>query len=87
MNKIQELETQIERYRTIAIDLKVDLNIRDARIRKLETQLLNEERQVRSLEVNTRTVRKLEILGKSNDDNGGSPYNTGQFKRPWEGIL
>ena len=81
--KIRELEDTIERLKRIAVDLKVDLNIRDARIRDLERQLLEERRQVRSLEVNTQTVQKLEILGESEDDNGGSPYDTGRFKSPW----
>ncbi len=84
--KIRELEDTIERLKRIAVDLKVDLNIRDARIRKLERQLLEERRQVRSLEVNTQTVQKLEILGDSEDDNGFDPRETGQFRSPWEKV-
>ncbi|MCK5615412.1 hypothetical protein KAR91_76825 [Candidatus Pacearchaeota archaeon] len=86
MDKIKDLEKQIERLKRIAVDLKVDLNIRDAKIRELERELLNERRQVRSLEVGTQTMRKLEILGESKDDNGGSPYDTGRFKSPWEKV-
>jgi len=84
--KIRELEAQIERYKTIAIGLKVDLNIRDARIRELERELMNERRQVRSLEVNTRTVQKLEILGDSEDDDGFDPRQTGTFNSPWAKV-
>ena len=84
--KIRELEAEIERLKNIAIGLKVDLNIRDAKIRDLERELLNESRQVRSLELNTQEVKKLEILGESEDDNGGSPYDTGRFKSPWERV-
>ena len=87
MDKIEDLEDQIDRLKRIAIDLKVDLNIRDDRIRELERQLLNERRQVRSLEVGTQTMNKLEILGVSLDDDGTDPYATGQFKRsPWEKV-
>ena len=82
--RIRELEAQIERYKNIAIGLKVDLNIRDARIRDLERQLLDESRQVRSLELNTQEVKKLEILELSEDEEGFDPYETGQFNSPWE---
>ncbi len=84
--RIKELEEQVERLKTIAIDLKVDVNIRDAKIRDLERELLFERRQVRSMEVGTQTMRKLQILGGSEDDNGGSPYDTGQYKSPWEKV-
>jgi len=86
MDKIKDLEAQIERLKRIAVDLRVDINIRDARIRKLERDLLDESRQVRSLEIGTQTMRKLEILGESEDDNGGSPYDTGRFRSPWEKV-
>ena len=84
--RIKELEAQIERYKTIAIGLKVDLNIRDERIRDLERELLNERRQVRSLEVGTQTIAKLEILGESEDDDGFDPRQTGTFRSPWEKV-
>jgi sigma54-dependent transcription regulator len=84
--KIRELEAEVKRLKTIAISLKVDVNIRDAKIRDLERELLNERRQVRSMEINTQEVKQLEILGESEDDNGGSPYDTGQYKSPWERV-
>ena len=65
--RIKELEEQVERLKTIAIDLKVDVNIRDAKIRDLERELLFERRQVRSMEVGTQTMRKLQILGESKE--------------------
>jgi len=81
--RTKELAAQIERYRIVTNDLKVDLNIRDARIRDLERELLNERRQVRSMEIGTQTIRKLEILGESEDDNGFDPRQTGTFKCQW----
>ena len=86
MDKVKELEIKIDRYKRIAINLKIDLNIRDERIRKLERDLLDARRQVRSLEVGTQTMNKLEILGVSLDDDGTDPYETGQFKSPWEKV-
>ena len=82
-NRVEILELQIERYKNIANSLKVDLNMRDARIRDLERQLEDERRQVRSLEVNTQTVQKLELLGNSDDDDGFDPRQTGTFTSPW----
>jgi predicted RNase H-like nuclease (RuvC/YqgF family) len=86
MDKVKELEIKIDRYKRIAINLKIDLNIRDERIQKLERDLLEARRQVRSLEVGTQTTNKLEILGVSHDDDGTDPYETGQFKSPWEKV-
>lgn len=85
-NRVELLELQIERYKNIAASLQVDLNMRDARIRDLERQLENERRQVRSLEVNTQTVQKLEILGDSDDDDGFDPRQTGTFNSPWAKV-
>lgn len=79
--KIRELEDQIDRLRRIAIDLKVTINIRDAKIRDLERELLTERRQVRSMEVGTQTMEKLAILGESEDDNGFDPRQTGTFSK------
>ena len=84
--RIRELEAQTERLKRIAIDLKVDLNIRDAKIRKLEGQLTEAHRRERSLVVGTQTMSKLEILGESDDDNGQDPRATGKFRSPWEGA-
>ena len=83
---IRELEEKINRLKTIAIDLKVDLNIRDARIRDLEHQLTEAHRRERNLMEGTQTISKLEILGNSDDDNGQDPRATGNFKSPWEGV-
>ena len=85
-NRVKELEANIERYKTIAITLKVDLNMRDARIRDLERELAAARREIRSLEVGTQTMQKLEILGDSNDDNGFDPRATGNFKSPWSRV-
>ncbi len=82
--RIRELEAQIERLNRIAIDLKVDLNIRDAKIRELERQLAEAHTRERSLVVGTQTMSKLEILDESDDDNGQDPRETVQYRNPWE---
>lgn len=84
--KIKELEAKIERLKNIAVNLKVDLNIRDARIRDLERQLAKAHRRERNLVVGTQTMNKLKILGDSDDDNGQDPRATGIFKDAWEGV-
>ena len=82
--KIRELEAQIERLKRIAIDLKVDINIRDAKIRELESELLNERRQVRSLEVGTQTMEKLRII---DDEDSCDPRATGEYNvNRWRNV-
>ena len=83
MDKINELELQVERYKNMAIGLTVDLNISKARISELEAQLKDARRQVRSMELDTQTVQNLSIL-QDEDDDGFDPRATGQFRRPWE---
>ena len=85
-NEIRELKKQVERLRTIAIDLKVDLNIRDGEVRELQHQLAKAYDQERSTADNTQTIDNLKILGDSDDDNGQDPRDTGRFKNPWEGV-
>lgn len=86
MDKIRDLEVQIERLKRIAVQLKVDVNIRDAKIVELEQKLVEAHARERGMMRNTQTMNKLEILGESNDDDGGSPYDTGRFKSPWEKV-
>ena len=66
------------------VDLKVDVSLKDTRIRNLEKQLREARAEVRGYEQGTQTVRKLQILGESDDDNGFDPRATGAFKSPWE---
>jgi len=80
----RDLMEQNERLKKIAINLKVDLNMRDAKIRKLKRQLAEAHEEARQLVVGTQTMNKLQILGGSEDDNGQDPMNTGQYKNPWE---
>ena len=85
MTEVEFLEEQAKRLKSIAIDLKVELNIREAKIRKLERELKEAHREARQLVVGSQTMDKLRILGDSDDDNGQDPLNTGQFPRnPWE---
>ena len=77
MNEITKLTKENERLRRIATNLTIELDERIKKINKLERELLDSSRQVRSLEVNTATIECLEII---EDENDYSPYNTGQFK-------
>lgn len=81
-----ELRAENERLKKIAINLKVDLNMRDAKIRKLKRQLAEAHEEARQLVVGTQTMNKLQILGESEDDNGQDPLNTGQYQNPWENV-
>jgi len=83
MDKVTRLEKENERLKRIAVNLGVDLNIRNETISELKRELLDSSRQIRSLEVNTATIECLEIIEDKDDY---SPYNTGQFKSPWERI-
>ena len=65
-------------------NLKVDVNLKDTRIRNLEKQLRDARAEVRGYEQGTQTMRKLQILSESDDDNGFDPRATGAFKSPWE---
>ena len=69
-------------------NLKVDVNLKDTRIRELEKQLRAARAEVRGYETGTQTMRKLEILGDSNDNDGSNPYNTGKFdsNRAWSKV-
>lgn len=84
MTEIQLLEQKVDRLKRIAIDLKVDLNIRNTKICKLERELVKAHAEVRELVIGTQTMNKLQILGESEDDNGQDPRETGQYKNPWE---
>ncbi len=70
--------TEVERLKRIAIDLKVDLNIRDAKIRKLERQLA----EARQPAPGTQTMEKLQILCENEEDNGQDPMDSGQYRNP-----
>lgn len=65
-------------------DLKVGVSIRDTRIAELEKDLREARAAVRGYELGTQTMRKLQILGDSDDNDGFDPYETGAFKSPWE---
>jgi len=66
------------------VDLKVDNSIKDTRISELEKSLREARAEVRGYELGTQTMRKLQILGDSDDNDGFDPYETGAFKSPWE---
>jgi len=85
--KIKRLEADIQRLKNIAVDLKVDLNIRDTRILELEKELAEARRQIRHMEIGTQTMAKLEILDINTEEESFNPRQTGRFKKnPWEKV-
>ncbi len=78
MTEVEFLEEQAKRLKKIAIDLKVELNISEAKVRKLERQLVAEMRPAPG----TPTVDKLRILCDSDDDNGQDPMSSGEYRNP-----
>lgn len=78
MTEVQFLEEQAKRLKKIAIDFKVELNVREATIRKLERQLIAAKRPA----AGTPTVDKLKVLCESDYDNGQDPMNTGEYRNP-----
>ena len=86
MDKIVAMQEELRKLREENVDLKVDLNIRDARIKELETELRKAHAELREQVRSTQTMRKLEIL-QSDDDTGVSPYDTGILRKsPWENV-
>lgn len=85
MDNIVAMQDELRRLRGENVDLKVDINIRDARIRELEEELRKANAKLRQNERETQTMQKLEIL-TSDDDTGISPYDTGIQKSPWERV-
>lgn len=80
------LQAEIDRLQGQLIDVKVDLNIEQQRTEQLERDLAEARAQVKAYELGTQTMRKLRILGESDDDNGYDPRETGQF-RAWKGVV
>lgn len=84
MDKIRELEATIVRLKSISVGLKVDLNVRDARIVELVAELKAAQDKIAKRDRETQTVRNLRVLGDSDDDDGFNPRQTGRFNSPWE---
>ena len=86
MDKIKELEIKIDRYKRIAINLKVDKNIHEDKVKKLEADLKAARAEIVSRNRANQTIRDLRVLDTSDDDTGVSPYDTGQYKSPWDRV-
>lgn len=82
-----ELQAQIDALESKLMDANVDMNIKDQRIRQLENDLAAARAQIRDYEVGTQTMRKLQILGDSDDDNGFDPRQSGVYRKDtWEKV-
>ena len=70
MKTIDQLEREL-------IDARVDINIKDERIRVLEKELRQAQFALRELEIGTQTMRTLTLEG---DEESFDPRATGSFK-------
>lgn len=85
MDKVAELEQKLEKCKTIAINLKVDNNILEAKVTRLKKELTAARADIAERNRGAQTMRNLRVLGDtSDDDTGVSPYDTGIHKNPWE---
>lgn len=71
MKTIDQLEREL-------IDVRVDINIKDERIRGLEKQLRNAHTALRELEIGTQTMRTLALV---EDEDVFNPRQTGAFNK------
>lgn len=77
MKTIDQLEREL-------IDARVDINIKDERIRWLEKQLRNAHAALRELEIGTQTMRTLALV---EDEDAFDPRQTGAFnKNTWNKV-
>ncbi|MHA1289353.1 MAG: hypothetical protein ACTSPB_18350 [Candidatus Thorarchaeota archaeon] len=84
MTKTEILNNQIDVLQRKLIDAKVDINIKDERIRTLEKELRVAQFAVRELEIGTHTLRTLAL---ENDEEDFDPRQTGTFsKDAWSKV-
>lgn len=75
---LEEHNLQIDKLQRELIDARVDINIKDERIRELEKELRKAQFAIRELEVGTMTMRTLAL---KEEEESFDPYATGEFKR------
>ena len=68
---------EIDRLQRELIDARVDLNIKDERIRELEAKLRKAQFAIRELEIGTQTMRTLAL---AEEEDSFDPRATGEFK-------
>lgn len=78
MNTVETLNDQVDALQRKLIDAKVDLNIKDERIRVLEKQLREAHSALRELEIGTQTMRTLALV---EDEDAFDPRQTGTFNK------
>ena len=87
MDKVTELEQKLAKCKTIAINLKVDNNILEAKVTQLKKELAAARAEIAERNRGEQTIRNLRVLGDTSDDDTGiSPYDTGISKSPWEKV-
>ena len=85
--ELESLRRKVESLESKLMDAQIDLNMKDTRIRELENDLAEARAQIREYEVGTQTMRKLRILGESEDDTGFDPRDSGVFHTDaWKGV-
>ena len=71
MKTIDQLEREL-------IDARIDINIKDERIRVLERELREAHTALRELEIGTQTMRTLALV---DDEDEFNPRQTGAFNK------
>ena len=76
METFEKLNEQIDVLQRKLIDAKVDLNIKDERIRVLEKELRVAYFKIREFEIGTQTMQTLSL---QEDEDSFDPRQTGTF--------
>ena len=76
MKTVDELNEQVDALQRELIGARVDLNIKDDRIRTLEKELRVARFAVRDMEIGTHTMQTLTLEA---DESDFDPYATGEY--------
>ncbi len=78
MTEREELQTQIDALESKLMDARIDLNMKDNRIRDLERQLREAQFKIRELEIGTQTMRTLAL---QDEEESFDPRESGVFNK------
>lgn len=73
---LEDHNEKIDKLQRELIDARVDINIKDERIRELEKRLREAHQAIRELEIGTQTMQTLSLEG---EEESFDPYATGEF--------
>ena len=78
MTEQEELQTRIDELESQLMDARIDGNMKDQRIKELETQVREYRFQIREMEIGTQTMRTLALEG---DEESFDPRESGVFHK------